>query len=108
MTEEEKADFASKLADIDDVSGILDFSPESSRSKAAEQKIPIMNFDRLRIMSRAQTFVQTNRRLIKKDIDKGCKNFAETLIYVQRLSSLLSMLQLLVNLRMNNGIRCDT
>ncbi len=92
MTEEEKADFASKLADIDDESGILDFLPESSRSKAVEQKIPIMNFDRLRIMTRAQTFVRKNRRLIKKDIDKGCKNFVETLLCTKAEQSLINAL----------------
>lgn len=38
ITDEEKANFATKLADIDDESGILDFLPESSSLKTKERE----------------------------------------------------------------------
>ena len=78
ITEEEKADFAKKLADIDCQSGILDYLPPSSSSKAGKKKNPII-LNQFRILTRAKIFARKNRHLIKKDINDSCKTFVSSL-----------------------------
>ena len=89
LTEEEKSDFAWKLADIDDKSGILDFLPESSRSKTVEKNKSNIIINGLRISYRAKIFARKNRCLIKKNIDESCKRFVATLTCTKAEQSLI-------------------
>ena len=74
ITDEDRANFAAKLANIDDEAAILDFLPGSSSLKAKERRKHFANLRRLKILYRAEIFVPKSRRLVKKDIDEGCIN----------------------------------
>ena len=53
ITDEEKANFAAELANIDDEAGILDFLPGSSSLKAKERRKHFANLRRFQILYRA-------------------------------------------------------
>ena len=91
ITEEEKANFAAKLAHIDDEAGILDFLPGSSSLKAKERRKHFANLRRLQILYWAKIFVRKNRHLVKKDIDEGCRNFVKTLKCTQAEQSFINV-----------------
>lgn len=79
INEEDKAEFARKLRDIDSNSGILDFLPKCPHSPGVKKKQTLFKLNSLSIETRAKIFARKNGHLIRKKMKKACDTFINTL-----------------------------